>query len=952
MDRGRTPGGVERISVAPGVLPGRDAEEPTITDAARTADATSTARPRVVGRTAELAALRELVADPAPRPRALLLTGEPGVGKSTLLEAGCTIAAAVGLPVLATLCAEAEADMAYVTLEDLVGALLDTATGLPDPQRAAVEVAVLRRAETTPADPRTVAVGVLSLLRERLDAGPVLVAVDDEQWLDPETRRCLAFAARRLGDRPLRLLVASRTASPWWSPPPDRPEPASLAGPRAAVATVALAGLTPDLVGELLAERGEGTTGDRAAAIATRSGGNPFWALELARRPGEGRDPAALIGERLGAVDEAVLHVARLVAALGRVRPADAAGREGVTETLVDAAVTAGLVALRGGHLVPSHPLLGTALLDGLPPFRRRALHREAAAVAGSAEECAEQLLRVAELGADPAEHADLLAALDAASEAALRRGALLGAVRFADEAVHHDGGDDRAAPRRRVRAAELHVRGATFARARRLLASFDLAALDADTFDVVAPLLADATYRAEGEAAARAVVAGLDELPEPADPATARRRRTVRDALHGEPLFGAPDRLAAAARAVAAVGPSRPTVARRALGNLAFARLDAGEPLDDDLWRRHAELAPEGAAPEIEGMDIVQGRALEVADRLDEACAHLAACATRARDAGDETGMLRAGLSLAYGHYVAGRPAAAVGALDALPDLGPREDAEPAELMGVRGMLRLAADDPAGAEEVIDRGLAERPVLPRRRLLVEYLRGLLARQRGEPAEAAGRLWQVLTTAAGRGLHEPGRRLLVDADLGDVLLEVGEFDRVESLVVGLERVAHGRPTPSGVAERLRAGLALARGDLDGALDHARAAVAHHARGPRPPEHGRSLLVLAVVAQTRGDDAAGGHAAAARTVLQDAGMLWWRDRAVEVERAAADRDPLTAAERAVADLVAGGASNRAAAAALHLSVRTIEYHLGAVYRKLGVRSRAELARIDTRRMNIP
>jgi DNA-binding CsgD family transcriptional regulator len=906
--------------------------------------------PRVIGRAAELAAVRALVDDRAAAPRALLLSGEPGVGKSTVLEAGCAMARDAGLPVLATLCAETEADMAYVTLEDLVGDLLDGTPDLPDPQRAAVEAAVLRRVDGSPTDPRTVAVGVLTLLRARLDTGPVLVAVDDEQWLDPETRRCLTFAARRLGDRPLRLLVASRTASPWWSPPSGRGDPSALAGPRAAIRSTTLVGLEPEGVAELLAERIDDAAGARAASIAAQCGGNPFWALELGRRPDADRPLRAVIGDRLAALEPGALRAARLVAALGRVRPIDVVDRGGASGAQVDAAVTVGLVALRGGQLVPSHPLVGTALLAGLAPFARRALHRTAAAVAVPAEERAEQLLRAAELGTTPEEHADLLAALDTAATTALRRGALRLAVRLADEAVAHDGGEDRAAPHRRLRAAELHVRGATFARARRLLATFALDALDADTFDVVVPLLADATYRAEGEAAARAVVASLDALPVPTDPATAARRRTVRDALRSEPLYGDADRLEVAVRAAATAGASHPAVTRRALGNLAFARLDAGEPLDDDLWRRHAELAPADAALEIGGMDIVAGRALEVADRLDEACAHLAACAARARAAGDDVGVLRAGLSLAYGHYVAGRPTASARALDELPDLTPREDAEPAELMGVRGMLRLAAADPVGVEEVIERGLAERPVLPRRRLLVRYLRGLLARQQGDPVEAAGQLWHVLTTAAGRGLHEPGRRLLVDSDLGDALIEAGEVDRAAAITDWVERVAHGRPTPAGVAARLRAGLALASGDLDAALAHARAAVAHHARGPRPPEHGRSLLVLARVARERGDAAAGAHAEAARSVLADAGMVWWRDRAAEVVRETADRDPLTPAERAVADLVAGGASNRAAAATLHLSVRTVEYHLGAVFRKLGVRSRGELPPPATARGN--
>ncbi|MDL5158608.1 helix-turn-helix transcriptional regulator [Actinomycetospora termitidis] len=898
-------------------------------------------RPRVIGRTAELAALEAFVADPAEHPRGLVLAGEPGVGKSTLWEAGRAAAAGAGVPVLATSCAEAESAMSYVTLDDLVGDLLDAGDAdLPEPQRAAVETALLRRSTTTTADPRTVAVGVLSLLRSRLEGGPLVVAVDDEQWLDPETRRCLAFVARRLADRPLRVLLATRTASPWWTPAPDRPEPEALVGPGAEVTTFELDGLTAPCVELLLADRVAPVSRARAREIAAETGGNPFWAMERGRGGATGERLGALVAERLEAAGPVVAEVAALVAALGRVRPAAllAATRGG--EELLDAAVTVGLVLARDGSLVPSHPLVGAAMLEALPPFRRRALHRRAAALAGSVEERAEQLLRAADLADDPEDTADLIETLDAAAVAAQRRGAAIGAVRFADEAVRRDGGDADAAPARRIRAAELHFRDGGFARCQDLLGTLDLATLDADTFDVVVPLLADATYRARGESAARELVAGLADLPGADDDRLARRRVAVTTTLRSEPVYGNADRATTAAAAVDAVSESLPAVVRRALGYLAFARLDAGEPIDDELWARHAALAAaEGADGDVDGIQLVRGRALEVDDRLDEARAHLAARAGLARDAGDDIGVLRAGLSLAYGHYIAGRPDLAASEIEALPDAGA---VEPPELMGVRGMLRLAAADHTGVAAVIEEGEAARPVLPRRRLLVEYLAGLLAWQDGDPADAAAKLWHVLSTAVGRGLREPGRRLLVDADLGDALLAVGECARVGQLVDHLDGIARGRPTPTGLAERLRAGLATARDDPDAAVVHARAAVHHHRRGPRPPELGRSLLVLGRVELARGAEGADEHLREARSVFDSSGFVWWCRRADEALAEATPRDPLSVAERAVADLVASGASNREASVALHLSIRTVEYHLRSVYRKLGVRSRTELA----------
>jgi len=143
------------------------------------------------------------------------------------------------------------------------------------------------------------------------------------------------------------------------------------------------------------------------------------------------------------------------------------------------------------------------------------------------------------------------------------------------------------------------------------------------------------------------------------------------------------------------------------------------------------------------------------------------------------------------------------------------------------------------------------------------------------------------------------------------------------------------------------GLALAAdGDLDAATTALRRAVSCHERSPMPLELGRSLLASAGAAAAQGNRSGSAHAAGSARSLHRAGAVpFVRLAQAELDRAqrTRTRGALTASERQVADLVAGGLANREVAAALFTSVRTVEGHLAAVYRKLGVRSRTELAK---------
>src|SRR5690348_16238150 len=167
----------------------------------------------IVGREEELAAVRELFEDVLPGPALLALEGEAGIGKTVLWRAGVEEARSRGFRVLASQPAEAEQGFAHSGLADLFepvrGEVLPL---LPGPRRRALEVALLldEPSGTDGVDPRALGLAVADSLRSLACEAPLLVAVDDIQWLDASSLGALAFALRRLSDTPVAVLLARR----------------------------------------------------------------------------------------------------------------------------------------------------------------------------------------------------------------------------------------------------------------------------------------------------------------------------------------------------------------------------------------------------------------------------------------------------------------------------------------------------------------------------------------------------------------------------------------------------------------------------------------------------------------------------------------------------------------------------------------------------------------------
>jgi len=233
----------------------------------------------VVGREHELDIVRSFCAS-RTHPGALLLEGDAGIGKTVLWEAGLAIASAAGHTVLRCRPAAAEAQLSFAALADLLVDVLDEALpALAAPQRRALEVALLLdEAEGPPPDVRALAAAFLGVLRHASSSSPVLVAIDDAQWLDEPSRTVLEFAVRRLSVEPVGVLASRRGTG--------AELPLGL-GQALAPDRLQQLSLSPLSMGALhrLVQSRLGTALSRPVLrrLHAESGGNPFYALEIGR---------------------------------------------------------------------------------------------------------------------------------------------------------------------------------------------------------------------------------------------------------------------------------------------------------------------------------------------------------------------------------------------------------------------------------------------------------------------------------------------------------------------------------------------------------------------------------------------------------------------------------------------------------------------------------------------
>ncbi|MCW2934854.1 MAG: putative HTH-type transcriptional regulator, partial [Actinomycetia bacterium] len=395
-------------------------------------------------RAAEWQRVRAFAGDAATRkePAALVIMGEAGAGKSSLWHGAVETAAESGCLVLRSEPSAREADSSFSGLSDLMAeALPAVADGIPAPQLEALEIALLLR-PSGDEPPATHVIGraVLAALRSLAVRGPVLLAIDDVQWLDMSSQEALAFALRRTAAGPqsalppvaLSMLLSARTeaaADPRTvgEPPPSQEWRGLLTGFSSST-RISLAPLDETQVQALLPPT---ATAAQASLVVSQSRGNPFWAQEIwASMTAAGSALPTLAGATLAGriedlLPEAAAKALAVVAAAGRIRMPDAIailGRDHVANpaAALDAAVASRVVVESQGRLAAAHPLIGAAAIEAVPPARRAAIYRRLAEVSGNPERRAQFVALAAGPGPDPA----AAEALDIAAEAATARAA------------------------------------------------------------------------------------------------------------------------------------------------------------------------------------------------------------------------------------------------------------------------------------------------------------------------------------------------------------------------------------------------------------------------------------------------------------------------------------------------------------------------------------------------
>lgn len=251
-------------------------------------DWVSQAAAPVVGREPQLAILANAVAAVRQRGAAFLVVGEPGVGVSTVLRAAGDQARSANCTILTYTGSEAESDLPFAALQRLIQPQLRLSKALPPVQRRALQT-TFAMASGAPPDPFLVALGTLTLLTEYATTRPVVVIVDDVQWMDTASRDVLTFVARRLSTVPVVLIGGLR-------------EGYSAAQYGSAFVELALPRLDDHSARKLLADAGTDLTDDQRNWILAQSFGNPLALVELSATPaaiGDLASPQPWISGRL-----------------------------------------------------------------------------------------------------------------------------------------------------------------------------------------------------------------------------------------------------------------------------------------------------------------------------------------------------------------------------------------------------------------------------------------------------------------------------------------------------------------------------------------------------------------------------------------------------------------------------------------------------------------------------
>jgi DNA-binding CsgD family transcriptional regulator len=914
-------------------------------------------RAPIVGRDSELEAVERFAFAITDGPASLVLDGPAGVGKTAIWTAAVTATRTTGLDVRTCRCTEADAGWAFAGLGDLLDGLSsDFTKDLPEIQRQALAGALLTsEVPAGQSGDRVVAVAVLGVLRAMAKAGPLLLAIDDIQWLDSSSGKVLSFALRRLLDEPVRLLASCRTGAL-----PDVAAEADLGlpGERLLVGAASVGTLQRIVQTRL----GQYLSRPTLTRLHRATGGNPMMFLEMARAmQRRGCEPNAdeplpvpadlrsLVTERLQGLSPQTRQLLLVTAALAQSTVsgvASAIGDAGEYRRSLAEALDAGVLEVDGLRLRFAHPLIASIPYEDLAPGARRLLHQRLAQTVTDPEQHA----RHAALGAGEAS-ASAAAALDLAAQHARARGSLDSAAELAELAVTMTPAiEDRARLRRTVAAAEYLFLLGDPARARTVVAAGLQAAAPGP--DRVPGLLLRARIASleHGDA----TVAGwcTQALAEAGDDPLllARSHATFAETSPS----GAEADLTHAQSAVSLLqGIDSPPsdLLSNALTNLALHGCRLGRGLAVATLERAVALQAQGPLPPVgDRAGMALGMCLKVVDRFAESRFWLHAIRTSATDEGDESALPNTLGHLAILECWAGEYRLAlkyaVQGRGHMERIGVRVPMlASAQVLALAHLGRLAE-----ARDLAEGDLASDEALGFDTAVALHLRslGFTELAAGNADAAAVHFLRAVTISRETGIREPAIMRL-HPDAVTAMVAVGNLDEANRLTAELDASAERNQLPwaTVMAARCHALLAAASGDLPAAIDALERALADHERLPMPFEEARTRLQLGTVlrrAGRRGD---------ARRELQAARIVFIRlGTPVQAEQARAELSgiggkpgndgDLTAVEQRVITAVGAGKTSREVASDLFMSVRTVDSHLGHIYRKLGLRSRTELA----------
>ena len=782
---------------------------------------------------------------------------------------------------------------------------------------------------------------VLRVLRELAAGGPVALAIDDVQWLDPVSARALRYALRRMAHDRLAVIATQRTVAD---------DSLTTVTPPEQTLEIVLGGLDDAGIRQLVAPVMASLSRPKLAWISELSAGNPMFALELARNPTSDRMSRAasrslrsVVATRLADVTPATRELLRTVAALGAASPELLARVSPATDTAttLTEAVERHLLTLDSSMVVRcAHPLLGSVALAEMEPVARRDLHARLVEVVTDPDERARHVA-LSRTERDAAAAAEL----EAAAQRTGRRGAPALAADFAAHSVRLTALDDVPALIRRTVSEILHRAAA--GETARAIAMVDavLAGLPPGRERAAVMTLrvgldfgqaVEFLDRAEQEA-------GSDEL--------VRGRILDLRAYHTLMFHGRVDE-------ARRLGAEALDIARRhhdeelemlSSATLSTAALFAGAP-QPELLERASELSRPGLRlgrwPDVErARQCLWNGELDTARRIFEGLHEMAV------RSGIEFQRPYRLLDLALLEIVCGNlevaAALADDALESANDAGNQTGA-----MWVRypdGLANAHLGNADRARLAVDE-LAEwgrRHDEPTRLVTAHHIAGVLALATGDPAASLGELLAAaaLEHALG-GRHPGGTPVLPDAI--EAAAAAGAAERAVELLVELDAQSATLDVPwvRAAALRARGEVGAVTGDAEAPSTLAAAVDAFDAVGARLDAaracwwRGRALRRVG-----RRHAAIEALVEARQRFEAMAAVPWARLVTAELDQLAPGlaSNVLTDDELDVASRVAAGERNREIAAALYVSEATVEARLTKVYRKLGVRSRTELAR---------